>query len=167
VAFPYQGRNQATMVFYTKAPLSWSCWNRLLCKGRPLMEQHIIVGMEFKLMLCQTESKVFWAGNCLSIRGTGGPGANECRGGRPKRQQTGKFASQYLTTTFFMRLCPSFGTHSTSSVVRDGACSSLAGELHIVDHVALPPPCCCNDNSATSSSHSAAPPAKRKSILYS
>src|ERR1700722_18476243 len=58
----YQDRNQATMVFCAKAPLGCPCWNRLSCKGRPLMEQHIIVGMECKSRLCQTGSKVFWAG---------------------------------------------------------------------------------------------------------
>ena len=163
----YQDHNQATMVFCTKAPLSSPCWNRLSCKGRPLMEQHIIVGMEFKLMLCQTESKVFWAGR-IAYRYVERAGRAPMNAGEAGPSvQTGREICQPIPDNhvFYAALsCQWHPQHKLSG--QRQACSSLARELHIVDHVAHPPPC-CNDNSATASSHSAAPPAKRKSTLHS
>jgi hypothetical protein len=82
----YQDRNQATMVFCSKAPLSCPCWKP------PFVQRQATDGTThhswggIKLMLCQDRVQGVWAGE-IAYRyvGTGGPDANECRGGRPKR----------------------------------------------------------------------------------
>jgi len=72
-------------------------------------------------MLCQTGSKGFGQKEMLiDYVETGGPGANEYRGARARALTGRGFCQPIPDNHVLMRLCPVIGTHSTSSVVRDG-----------------------------------------------